>query len=66
MLSHTFSNPSKHKYAPPAISSGVIAHGAKALSASAAGVRNSSLFFSEPTAIFAMIGISRLAAKPTT
>ena len=43
-----------------------MAQGASRLSASAAGSRNSSLFFSEPSAIRPTMGSSRSAAKPTT
>ena len=42
----------------------MIAHGAKMLSASAAGSRISSLFFSDPRAMRNTIGSSRAGAKP--
>src|SRR5450830_54308 len=61
----SFSNPSKHRKAPPIISSGVMAHGAKALMASAAGTRIA-LFFSEPTATAHTTGSSRSALTPAT
>jgi hypothetical protein len=43
----------------------VIAHGASALSASAAGSRNSSLLRRDPLVIFQMIGSSRAGDRPT-
>ncbi len=46
------------------MSSGVTAHGANALSTSAAGNRNTNLFRSEPFAIFQTIGSSRSGEKP--
>ena len=61
----TFSKPSKHRKAPPTISSGVTAQGAKALMASAAGTRMA-LLSNEPLATAHTTGISRLADTPVT
>ena len=60
-----FSNPSKHRNRPPAISSGTIAHGAIALMASAAGTRIA-LLTSEPLATAQTTGSSRFDLTPAT
>ena len=64
-LCASFSTPSRHRYSPPSISSGVTAHGAKALIARAAGTRIA-LFFSEPTATAQTTGNSRSLRTPET
>ena len=64
-LCASFSKPSKHKYAPPAISSGVTAHGTKLLIASADGTKIA-LFTNEPLATAHTTGSSRLALTPLT
>ncbi|CZW84297.1 Uncharacterised protein [Enterobacter cloacae] len=61
----TFSTPSKHKNAPPIISSGVIAQGIKALISSASGTRIT-LLRNEPFATPHTTGNSRLARTPLT
>ena len=62
----TFSAPSKHRYVPPSISSGVSNHGANWLRIRATGRMISNLLRSEPIAIFLMIGSSRLGFTPCT
>jgi hypothetical protein len=64
-LCASFSTPSKHRKAPPIISSGVISQGAKALMSSAAGTRMA-LFTSEPLATAQTTGSSRSARTPAT
>ncbi|MCY1302948.1 hypothetical protein D9M70_526340 [compost metagenome] len=64
-LCASFSKPSKQRKAPPNISSGVTAQGAKALIASAAGTRIS-LLRSDPLATAQTTGSSRSAFTPTT
>ena len=64
-LCASFSKPSKHRKAPPSISSGVISHGASQLISSAAGTRMA-LFTSEPLATAHTTGSSRLACTPVT
>ena len=61
----TFSTPSKHKNAPPIISSGVMAQGMNALISSASGTRIT-LFRNEPFATPHTTGSSRLARTPLT
>ena len=64
-LCASFSTPSKHKKAPPNISTGVTAHGARALSTRAAGAKIS-LFFAEPLATAQITGSSRSGLTPET
>ena len=64
-LCASFSNPSKHKNAPPTINSGVTAHGANALMASAAGTRIA-LLTKDPLATAQTTGSSRSALTPDT
>ncbi len=66
IASISFSAASKQRKAPPSISSGGSSQGAKALSASAAGSRNSNLLRNDPRAIFQMIGSSRSGDRPMT
>ena len=61
----SFSTPSKQRYAPPSISSGVISAGASHDSRSVAGIRIS-LFASEPLATRQTMGSSRSADTPVT
>ena len=61
----SFSTPSKHRNAPPSMSSGVTSHGAQALMASAAGTRMA-LLTSDPLATAQTTGISRSARTPVT
>ena len=61
----SFSAPSKHRKAPPSISSGVMAQGATALMSSAAGTRMA-LLMSEPLATAHTTGSSRSVRTPVT
>ena len=64
-LCSSFSTPSKHRYAPPIISNGVIAAGRKNDSSSASGTRMI-LLTSEPLATAQIIGSSLSAETPVT
>src|SRR5574340_111539 len=64
-LCASFSKPSQHRKAPPSIKSGVIAHGASALMASAAGTRIN-LLRNEPFATAHTTCSSRSALTPAT
>lgn len=59
-----FSAPSKHRYVPPSMRSGVSTIGRNWLSSMAAGRMKRSLLRSEPIAIRLMIGSSRCGLKP--
>ena len=60
-----FSTPSKHRYAPPSISSGLISQGSKALISNASGT-SMSLLIMEPLATAQTTGNSRSACTPAT
>ncbi|MCY1344920.1 hypothetical protein D9M69_309690 [compost metagenome] len=64
-LCASFSKPSKQRKAPPSISSGITAQGAKALISNAAGTRMA-LFTIEPLATAQTTGSSRSALTPLT
>jgi hypothetical protein len=66
IASHSFSAPSKHRYAPPTIRIGVSSQSTNSLRISAAGRMKSSLFRSEPIAIRLITGSSRSGWKPWT
>ena len=61
----SFSKPSKHRNAPPIMSSGVTAQGARALMSRAAGTRIA-LLTKDPFATAHTTGSSRSAATPVT
>ena len=65
-FSQTFSAPSKHRYAPPNMRIGVIAHGRNRLSNNATGKMMTSLLKNEPLAMRQIIGSSRSGVNPVT